>query len=367
MDARDQTDALIQAHHDSMPAEFQSGLREPVAPVLTGIVPHLLQFDQRREPHPLIVFVDILIDRMKDIAPRLKKWKTSAGRPIAGSGTRPRSHGTNIHLLIELETRRVGKEEKLAVKHAFHSEAAGWEPAPEFDWEKYAHENQCIRKNGECLFKPEQVSGVISALIDSMPKTWTERLTDIELTVPPGFLDLPVDQWKRNPRLLYNMGQHYCIAMRIGNRFELPEFHTNWRSKWETLNRKLNVPVCDQSLWHEAEDGEDENLEDLCLDCLSEEITGLTSTYYPDCKGVSIAEVIVQSGIPMALIHRRTKADMDHAGHTATTLRQITETCCPPQLKQAIREIRKTAKKADDPGNHFILVWDDPEKIIPGF
>lgn len=209
----------------------------------------------------------------------------------------------------------------------------------------------------------------IAELIADAESGWAADAESIglEFVLPRKLLELPVDQWWRDPseHPTQPLGIRYQVVVRSLERMRTRSWHRDWRRRWQVLQNHATSGLTANSTLRvtAGEPGGDRKL-DAAL-ARNTEVASLVlmppRSHTPHDHPDEIT-VALRAGLPAVLWQRGdgAPANLDESLDEVFAWRR--------DLREGVRLLRTEAFGADDPATHagssLALLWDDPNRLI---
>jgi vWA-MoxR associated protein C-terminal domain/vWA-MoxR associated protein middle region 0/Effector-associated domain 2 len=311
---------------------------------------------------PLLVFVEQLATAFGGpLAEQLRLWNdrlaTRFGLIQQLQDTRhapsiaPRGeHENTAYLVIRIERDHLDTT-LYSVTHWQQNDPNAWRP----------------RCGGTVMGGITAVKARVSALVNEAESGWarTAAAINIEFSLPFSLLNLPVDQWSFDidsaiPRPL---GLHYQVVVRSLDRARSPQWHREWRRRWETFKqvRYGNTDFEEHWLWSDGARRRQLTALDATL-AVRKDVLALVLRSVP--RSVEPGEVLVaiRTGVPIMLWCRTDSGRLAFENE----VRDLQDVL--PVLVEKLRLLRGKARREPRPNTHIgsriSLLWDDPERPV---
>ena len=179
----------------------------------------------------------------------------------------------------------------------------------------------------------------------------------------------PVDQWRIDGPLPYNLGAEYPVVVRSLDRLQDRRLHAKWRLKWQQLVRAGHR--LDPAAVHVVSANTPKSAEALRAELLLHPVLVLVLGSPPgpsaDLGGDAFTAGLL-AGVPVMAWCR----DAELSGAFLPRLQAILDRTGPAELPRAIYQLRLEAddQSSSGParvGHHVTLVWDDYDRLPARF
>ncbi len=187
----------------------------------------------------------------------------------------------------------------------------------------------------------------------------------IEFLLPYSLLNLPVDQWdlEEESAVPRPVGLHYQVVVRSLDRARSPQWHREWKRRWDLLKQVPSGLAAPEELWMWSEGAKTRQLSALDAKlAVSKEVVSLVLRSVPE--GAEPGEVVVgvRTGVPVMIWHR-----IDSARPAFESAINAMRDALP-DLAEGLRKLRSEAKQSSRPDSHVgsrvSLLWDDPDRPV---
>jgi hypothetical protein len=347
--------------------------------VLIQLASAPLQLDDGTRLHPLIRFVDLLVDYAADAGTgaTLRTWVDDTARQLGLPGIRRGSAGLTVpdaeslYLLIELRP-SVGRTDMYRIGA----------------WLFRGDMVENLTDAGEPPRRLSELADVIEGLLEQIGwqvATITDHLT-IAFALPANLLNMPVDQLlvTVDQRIPASLGSLFPVVIRLLER----GYTRPLRATWQRFSQRFrllvqpaqetvltlatpsparsSVSLSDSLYW--VTNPEDYEWDSLAIKLLEDQILGLVLAKpfgkLSDEARKNVVDALLEAGTPIALWVRSN----DDGEQLRSVLDSLLTQGGLPQLPAAVLHLRQRAAiepRASHPGHHLTLLWDDPNRIPP--
>ncbi|HEX6358530.1 effector-associated domain 2-containing protein [Actinophytocola sp.] len=310
---------------------------------------------------PLLVFVELLAAYFGgERADRLRQWNDRQAERVGlieglhavrhEAITESPPQEVVAYLVVRVEADLLDADQ-LTVTH--------WRQNHPTEW--------CPRRGEPFSGDLDAVRAHVAELVAEAESGWARKAVtiQIEFLLPYDLLNLPVDQWdlEAGSGLPRPLGLHYQVVIRSLDRARSPQWHREWRRRWENLKATSGLQGCEEQwLWSEGTKPRQLGALDAKL-AVRKDVVSLVLRAAPD--GGKPGEVIVgvRTGVPVMIWHR---SDSGRAAFETEVKAMMRDAL--PDLAENLRLLRSDARQAPRPGSHVgsrvSLLWDDPERPV---
>ena len=271
-----------------------------------------------------------------------------------------------VYLLIELkpESPTTDKSEKFAI--------ASWLAIPESPT-SYEHKNLRETFELERSYTQAEIEENFSSLITECNQKVDELKPNqyfkiaIEWILPDNLLSSSIDCWqyRKNKKIGCNL-RFYSVHIRSSQRLHIKyrDCIPLWRDKWnflwshfQEINLSSFIFAC------QCNSNREEDLENLCCDD-DKMIIGINfSTDLQKLENLSYEELIIETGIPLALWSRCKESSVNHIKDLDTLINpENNKVLNLKSLPISVKNMRLSAKRTKPLhlGHHLCFLWENP-------
>lgn len=311
---------------------------------------------------PLLVFVERLATAFGGhLAEQLRLWndrqatRFALTQPLqdmrrALSTGPPRQRESTAYLVIRIERDHLDTSQ-YSVTHWQQNDPNAWRP----------------RCGGTITGDIDAVEARVSALVNEAESNWAKSATaiKIEFALPFSLLNLPVDQWSLDidsaiPRPL---GLHYQVVVRSLDRARSPQWHREWRRRWETLKQMRFDETGFEEYWLWSDGARRHQLSALDATlAVRKDVLALVLRSVPHNVKPGEVLVAIRTGVPI-MLWSRTDSGRPAFENEVRALQDVL-----PALVEKLRLLRGKARREPRPNTHIgsriSLLWDDPDRPV---
>jgi transcriptional regulator with XRE-family HTH domain len=212
----------------------------------------------------------------------------------------------------------------------------------------------------------DEVKTQVAVLTEDVETRWARYQPDIrvEVVLTEELLNLDVDQWPSevdSPLPPVPLGCQYPVTVRSLERMRTGKWQRRWRARWNVLNGQLAAGALSPESGYFVQPGQ--NILHTVADLeINPDLTALVLSSPPRSEGSEAIAVGLRAGIPIMVWPRDAENSADFSATASDLLYGG-----PGTVLQRLRRLRTTAYRspADHVGHHVVVMWDDPERLLP--